>query len=197
VRRASVVLLIIAVVSGLVFNAFTLLIPKLMQERLANAPHLLPVVGALAFAVTVCGALTQFVLGRLIDRITLKRIFLPLAFLMASGLVALAVAPGWLVLPLTAAVAIAVFGQVLVNETMTARYFSPALRLRMYSLRFFLGFLGSSVAAPLVGLLHQRTGTLAAVTLVLAAVASIAVACALYFPDRPDELSPGLAPVPA
>ena len=37
VRRAVVVLLLIAVVSGLVFNAFTLLIPKLLQERLADA----------------------------------------------------------------------------------------------------------------------------------------------------------------
>ena len=38
-----------AAVSGLVFNAFTLLLPKLMQERLASSPDLLPVVGLLAF----------------------------------------------------------------------------------------------------------------------------------------------------
>src|ERR1700733_7089846 len=34
VRRAVIVLLLIAIVSGLVFNAFTLLLPKLMEERL-------------------------------------------------------------------------------------------------------------------------------------------------------------------
>ena len=38
VRRAVVVLLVIAAVSGLIFNAFTLLIPKLMEERLAGGP---------------------------------------------------------------------------------------------------------------------------------------------------------------
>ena len=39
VRRAVVVLLLIAVVSGLVFNAFTLLLPKLMEERLGGDPR--------------------------------------------------------------------------------------------------------------------------------------------------------------
>src|ERR1019366_9377175 len=34
VRRAVIVLLLIAIVSGLVFNAFTLLLPKLIEERL-------------------------------------------------------------------------------------------------------------------------------------------------------------------
>ena len=49
VRRAVAVLLTIAAVSGLIFNAFTLLLPKLMEERLASSPDLLPVVGLLAF----------------------------------------------------------------------------------------------------------------------------------------------------
>ena len=60
VRRAVIVLMAIAVVSGLVFNAFTILLPKLMEERLASDPRFLPIVGAIAFAVTLCGALTQF-----------------------------------------------------------------------------------------------------------------------------------------
>src|ERR1700674_1853749 len=66
VRRAVIILLLIAVVSGLVFNAFTVLLPKLMQERLAGDAHLLPLVGALAFMVTLCGAVTQFTVGRLL-----------------------------------------------------------------------------------------------------------------------------------
>ena len=73
------VLLTIAAVSGLIFNAFTLLLPKLMEERLASSPDLLPVVGLLAFLTTLCGGLTQFTVGRLIDRHRLKRVFLPLA----------------------------------------------------------------------------------------------------------------------
>ena len=192
VRRAVLVLMAIAAVSGLVFNAFTLLLPKLMQERLASSPDLLPVVGLLAFLTTLCGGLTQFTVGRLIDRHRLKRVFLPLALALLPCLLLLAFADGVLVLPLAALVAASVFGQVTVNETMTARYVAPPLRAKLYSVRFTVGFLGAAAASPLVGLLHERTGSLSLPLLVLAAFAAVTLACALLFPDRPEELRPEL-----
>ena len=188
---------LIAVVSGLVFNAFTLLLPKLLQERLAGDGALLPLIGVAAFLVTLCGALTQLTVGRLIDRITLRRAFLPMALVLAPGLLALSVVHGWAVLPVAGMVAAVIFGQVTVNETMTARYIAPALRARMYSVRFFVGFLGAAAAAPVVGILHERTGSLAAVMAVLAAVATVTLGCAWFFPDRPEELRPELWGVPA
>jgi predicted MFS family arabinose efflux permease len=192
VRRAVIVLLSVAVVSGLIFNAFTLLLPKLMEERLAGDATLLPLIGTLAFLVTICGAATQFSVGRLIDRTTLRRLFMPMALILAPALAALAVAKGWLVLPLAGLTAAVIFGQVTVNETMTARYISPALRAKMYSVRFFVGFLGAAAAAPLVGFLHKTTGDLTAVTLVLAAFALVTLGCAMFFPHRPEELKPEL-----
>jgi MFS family permease len=197
VRRAVIVLMSIAAVSGLVFNAFTLLLPKLMQERLASAPDLLPVVGLLAFLATLCGGLTQFTVGSLIDRMTLRRVFMPLALVLAPCLALLAFAEGWVVLPLSALVAAAVFGQVTVNETMTARYVAPALRAKLYSVRFTVGFLGAAAASPLVGLLHEATGSLALGMLVLAAFAVVILLCALLFPDRREELQPELWERPA
>jgi MFS family permease len=192
VRRAVIVLLLIAAASGLVFNAFTLLLPKLMQERLASDPRFLPLVGAAAFLATLCGALTQFTVGRMIDRTTLKRVFLPVSVILCPALAALSYAQGWLVLPLAGAVAASVFGQVTVNETMAARYISPKLRARIYSVRFFVGFLGAAAAAPVVATLHERTGSLTLVTLVLAAFSVVTLGCALFFPDRPEELRPEL-----
>jgi MFS family permease len=192
VRRALAVLLLIAASSGLVFNAFTLLLPKLMQERLAGSPNLLPIVGALAFLATLAGALTQFSVGRLIDRFTLKRVFLPVSMILAPAMGLLSIAQGWSVLPLAAAVAASLFGQVTVNETMAARYISPDLRARIYSVRFFVGFLGAAAAAPVVSFLHELTGNLTMVTLVLAGFSVVTLACALFFPDRPEELAPEL-----
>lgn len=202
VRRAVAVLLTIAAVSGLVFNAFTLLLPKLMEERLASSPDLLPVVGLLAFLATLCGGLTQYTVGHMIDRRTLKSIFLPLALVLAPCLALLAFAEGWLVLPLAAVIAAAVFGQVTVNETMTARYVAPALRTKLYSVRFTIGFLGAAAASPMIGFLHEATGSLAAPMLVLAGFAALTFACALVFPNRQEELKPELwarqgAPAPA
>jgi MFS family permease len=192
VRRAVIVLMLIAMTSGLVFNAFTLLLPKLLQERLAGNPNLLPLVGLAAFGVTLCGALTQFNIGRMIDRNTLKRVFLPVSIVLAPSMLGLSFAQGWQVLPLAAMVAASVFGQVTVNDTMTARYISPALRAKIYSVRFFVGFLGSAVAAPLVSTLYERTGSVATVTSVLAGFSVMTLACALFFPNRKEELEPKL-----
>jgi MFS family permease len=187
-----IVLMLIAMSSGLVFNAFTILLPKLMQERLAENASLLPLVGLTAFLVTLCGALTQFTVGRMIDRNTLKRVFLPVSIVLAPAMLALSFAHGWLVLPLAAAVAASIFGQVTVNETMAARYISPALRARIYSVRFFVGFLGAAAAAPVVSILHERTGSVASVTLALSAFSVVTLGCALFFPNRREELEPDL-----
>ncbi|UPY37927.1 MFS transporter [Sediminicoccus sp. KRV36] len=196
VRRAVISLLMIATVSGLVFNAYTLLLPKLMQERLANNPDLLPVVGLLAFLATICGGVTQYTVGQMIDRKTLKSVFMPLAFVQVPGLLALSFLDGWAVLPVSAMVAAAIFGQVTVNETMTARYVAPALRAKLYSIRFTVGFLGAALASPLVGFLHEATGDMALAMVVLAGVASVTLACALWFPNRPEELRPELWAAP-
>ncbi len=192
VRRAVIVLLAIATVSGLVFNAFTLLIPKLMEERLASTPDLLPVVGLLAFIATICGGATQFTVGHLIDRNTLKTVFMPLALVLAPCLFALSFLQGWLVLPVSGIVAAAIFGQVTVNETMTARYVAPELRAKLYSIRFTVGFLGAALASPLVGFLHEATGNLALAMIVLGAVSLVTLLCALAFPNRREELAPEL-----
>ncbi len=192
VRRAVLVLMLIATVSGLVFNAFTLLLPKLMAERLATDPGVLPLIGSAAFAATLCGAVTQFSVGRLIDRTTLKRVLIPVSVVLAPSLALLSVVEGWLVLPLSGAVAASLFGQVTVNETMAARYVSPQMRARIYSVRFFVGFLGAAAAAPVVAFLHARTGNLATVTALLAGFSVVTLGCALWFPDRKEELQPDL-----
>ena len=192
VKRAVIVLMSLAAVSGFVFTAFTLLLPKLMEERLAGSPELLPVVGLLAFLATLCGGLTQFTVGRLIDRNTLKRVFLPLACVQVPGFLLLSTLQGWAVLPVAGLVAASIFGQVTVNETMTARYVAPALRAQLYSIRFFVGFLGAAAASPAVAWLHGTAGGLGGALLVLGGFAVITFVCALAFPDRREELKPEL-----
>ncbi len=123
---------------------------------------------------------------------TLRRIFLPMALVLAPALALLSVVQGWLVLPVAGLVAATIFGQVTINETMTARYIAPPLRARMYSVRFFVGFLGAAAATPVVAMMHHWTGTLTATLLVLAGAALITLGCAWFFPDRQEELHPEL-----
>ena len=172
-RRAVVVLLLIAVVSRAGVQRLHPAAAEADGGAAGRRPGLLPLVGAAAFLATLCGAADP-VHRRPADRSHHAEAGVPADQRAAgAGLVAVSYAQGWLVLPIAAVVAAAIFGQVTVNETMTARYISPALRTRMYSVRFFVGFLGAAAAAPVVAWLHERTGSLAAATLVMAGLGAV------------------------
>ena len=192
VLRVVAILMCLAAAAGFIFNAFTLLLPKLMEERLATSPDLLPVVGVLAFLVTLCGGVAQFSVGRLIDRNTLKTVLLPLGLIQLPGMLVLFSLEGWAALLAAGMLAAAIFGCVTVNETMMARYVAPELRAKLYSVRFFIGFIGAAAASPVVAWLHQSTGSQDAVILVLAGVAAVTALCTLVFPNNPAELRPEL-----
>ena len=112
--------------------------------------------------------------------------------ILCPALALLSFVDGWAVLPLAGAVAASLFGQVTVNETMAARYIAPEMRARIYSVRFFVGFVGAAAAAPVVGFLHARFGDLVVATALLAVCSIVTLLCALWFPDRPEELRPEL-----
>ena len=52
----------------------------------------------------------------------------------------------------------ALYGQVVFNDAMVARYVPPLYRARAYSVRYFLGFTVSGFVVPLIALLHARGG---------------------------------------
>jgi len=180
--RAFVVLTLIAVTNGLAFNAVTILLPKLLEERLAGADGALGLIGLVAFAVSLTGAVTQVSVGRLSDRVSLRALFLGLAALQLPLMLALIGARGWATVPFAALIIASVFGQVTVNDAMLARTVPPALRAKAYAVRFFVGFVGAAAAAPLVGLLHAETGDMQAVLWALAATGALTAAVALAFP---------------
>ena len=64
-----VLFLMLAFWVGLVFNAITIMLPKLVQQRMASGMPLAQV-GALATAVFLCGGMAQFTMGRAVERLT-------------------------------------------------------------------------------------------------------------------------------
>lgn len=145
------------VAGGMTFNITTIALPKVLDERLGLALPL-ALTGPLATAVFVFGALTQLLMGRLVDRLALPTIFAGLALLQPLGLGLAAATTG---VPLLAGLVLAVaaiYGQVVVNDAMVARYVPGRLRAKAFSVRYFLGFTASGLAVPLIALLHGRGG---------------------------------------
>lgn len=191
--KAFIVLTAIAVTNGLMFNAITILLPKLLEERLAGSADALAFIGLIAFAVSICGAVTQYSVGRLADRISLRALFLGLAASQMPLVLGLTLTTGWLTVPFAAATIATIFGQVTVNDAMLARTVPPALRARAYAVRFFVGFIGAAAASPLVGMLHARTGDMQAVLWTLAVVGLLTAGFAALFP----RLTTATVPRPA
>jgi MFS family permease len=167
------------VAGGMTFNITTIALPKIIDER-AGATLPLVLTGSLATLVFVFGALTQLLMGRLVDRFTLPRIFVGLSVLQPLGLGLAALTSG---IPMLAGLVLAmaaIYGQVVVNDAMVARYVPAQYRARAFSVRYFLGFTTSGLAVPLIALLYGMSGF----TLVLSAAATFGTViflCSLGF----------------
>ncbi|WP_232631845.1 MFS transporter [Methylobacterium sp. Leaf118] len=167
------------VAGGMTFNITTIALPKVVDEGVGSGLPL-ALIGSLATLVFVFGALTQLLMGRLIDRFSLPTLFLGLSVLQPVGLGLAAVSTGLpLLLGLVLTMA-ALYGQVVINDAMVARYVPPAYRARAYSVRYFLGFTVAGFVVPLIALLHGRGG-FGLVLAVAAAFGSVIVAAAFGF----------------
>jgi MFS family permease len=160
VKRPFALLAIFAVAivaGGMTFNITTIALPKVLDERLGQAMPLV-LTGSLATLVFVFGALTQLFMGRLVDRFTLPTIFVGLAVLQPVGLGLAAASTGMTLLLGLVLTMAAIYGQVVVNDAMVARYVPPQLRAKAFSVRYFLGFTASGLAVPLIALTHAEGG---------------------------------------
>jgi len=197
-KRAFAINMVSQAAGGLIFAALPLLLPKLLDERVPWAAGSEALIGALAFIVTMIGATAQLIIGYRIDRLALKRVFLPLAFLLTPSIALLSVAQGLGAILCATGAIFAIFGQVTANETLVARYVAPAWRARAYSVRYFITFLAGSLAPRLIGDLHNATGAVTASVLVLLGCAGVMFVCAVLFPLRAEEVAaPQAAPAAA
>jgi len=190
VIRVFAVLALVTIAGGVVFNATTIGLPKVFDERLPLIAHSPLRVGLLAFAVYVIGATAQLIVGRLVDRYPLRTVFIPLSALQAPCLFLAASASNWTMLALAVGMMFGVFGQVTINDTMVARYTTDEWRARVYAVRYVVSFTASASAIPLVAFLHGRTGEFGLTLMVLAVFGLLVFLGAMFFPHRPEEIQP-------
>ena len=186
--RVFAVLAIVSITGGVVFNAMSVAVPKLLTERVAGLGDYPAWAGLLAAGIFAAGAMSQLIVGHLVDRHPLKLVFVPLAALQAPFLLLASGANnGWLVFA-AFAVVFAMFGQVTINDTMLAKYTADAWRARAFAVRYFVSFGVSAMAAPLVGTLHDGMG-FATTLIVLAGFGAMVFLGALLFPLRRQEIA--------
>src|SRR6202044_3795418 len=113
--RVIVALLIVVVAISTTFNAVTVALPKLFAERLSGLTQNPALLGVIAAGVYVFGAMTQYTIGKLIDRYSLKAVSLPLSFVLAPFLYVAAELSNLPLIIAAIGIVMGAFGQVTVN----------------------------------------------------------------------------------
>ena len=159
---------------GLVFNAITIMLPKLVEQRVMTGIPL-TMVGVLATAVFLCGGLAQFSMGRAVERVVPHLIMTIIAAMQIIGVLLALYTSGWWLLPSLALAVAAIYGQVTVNDIVLARYTPAPWRGRIYAIRFFIIFTMAGPAAWGIGRLYEQGGfnVVLAVGAVIAALGAI------------------------
>jgi len=143
-----------ALFGGLVFNAVTVSLPKLFDERLALLGGDLSRVGAYAGLVFAVAAFAQLPVGELLDRYGARPILILLLSAQAVLLVALAGAEGWLVVALALPLVTLMFAEIPVTSWLLGRYVQSGLRARAISAEYALSLGVGSGVVPLIAGLH-------------------------------------------
>jgi MFS family permease len=177
--------ILVALTAGLIFNAVTVALPKIVEERLGQDVPLVAV-GGLATAVFMCGALAQLAVGRLVEKIAPHLLLIVIVAIGLAGIVWAAMANGPVLMLALALVMVSIYGQVTVNDMVIARYTADAWRGRVYAVRYFLLFLSAGAAVAMIARFHQQGGfdlvlmvTAAVTALFLAAAIGVAVIASL------------------
>ena len=156
--RVVVALLIVVIAISTTFNAVTVALPKLFAERLSDLTKSPALLGVIAACVYVYGAMTQYTIGKLIDRYSLKAVSLPLSFVLAPFLYVAAELSNLPLIIAAIGIVMGAFGQVTVNDAMVGKYTSEEWRSRAYAVRYFVGFTAAGVSVGLVAWLYQQGG---------------------------------------
>ena len=123
---------------GSVFNMLTIALPKMVDERHRRRHVPLVLVGSIATAVLLCGAMAQLTVGRAVECCPPHMLFAVVTGLASSAMVWAAYADRLTLMIALAFAIAAIYGQVTVNDLVIARYTADAWRGRVYAVRYFI-----------------------------------------------------------
>jgi MFS family permease len=179
--RVILSLLIVVIAISTTFNAVTVALPKLFAERLADLTKSPALLGVIAAGVYVFGAMTQYTIGKLLDRHSLKTVAVPLSFMLAPFLYLAATLSDLPLILVSIGIVMGAFGQVTVNDAMVGKYTSEEWRSRAYAVRYFVGFTAAGASVGLVAWLYEQGGFVTMLR-AFAALCLLAIAAAIILP---------------
>jgi len=180
--RALLVMTGAAATGALLFNFTTNGNGQLLAERFAGIVEDPAKLGAMLAVVYAVAAIAQVVVGRLIDRVSLKPLYLGIVLAQAP-LLALAIhAQGWTLLALMLAFMVTIFGAIPFTDAMVVRYIDDRLRSRVAGIRLAVAFGISSAAVYALGPI-VKAGSFTTLLTLMAGVSVVTALVVLWLPS--------------
>jgi MFS family permease len=181
--RAFFVMTIAAITASLLFNFTTNGNGHLLEERFRGVVTDPAWLGLLLALVYVIASFSQLIVGRLIDRHPIKRLFLWILVAQAPVLLIAAYAQGWWLYALLILTMILIFGAIPFTDAMIARYIDDRLRSRVSGVRLAVSFGISSLAVWMLGPVVKAAGFQTLLT-AMAVIALVTLSAVLFLPEE-------------
>ena len=180
--RVFGILIVATVCGGVIFNSTTIAMPKVFDTRLTALTNTTLGIGVLVSMVYAFAAMAQLIVGYLLDRGTIKWVFVPIVALQVPLLFLAGSLENYAMLAVALAMMFFIFGQVPINDAMVTAYTDEEWRSRAFAVRYVVSFGASAASVPLVAFVYSRTGDFQQLFVLLAVLASLMVVAALMMP---------------
>ncbi|MFK7967518.1 MAG: MFS transporter [Burkholderiaceae bacterium] len=181
--RVFLVMTAAAITGSLLFNFTTNGNGQLLAERMRGLIDDPSTLGLLLGAVYAIASFAQLVVGNLLDRMSLKKLYLSIVLAQVPILALAATAQGWTLYALLILVMVLVFGAIPFTDAMVVRYVDDRMRSRVTGMRLAVSMGISSLAVWLLGPV-VKAGGFSFLLLLMAAIAMATSLLVLFLPSE-------------
>lgn len=166
---------------GLIFQSTTFALPKILDERLDALELSATLIGWYAFLVFTVAAFAQLVVGWLLDRYSLRLVFIVIALSQCVMFLVMIPLDGFISLLVATGFMLAVFGQIPINDVLVGRIARSEWRSRLLAIRYVVTFGVQASSLPLIAWIHAQWG-FNRLFLLLSVAAAVIFICVVLLP---------------
>ncbi len=183
-QRALVSLALVTAAGGFVFGAMTFLIPRLFEVRMQGITSDMAVTGTLASIIYAVAAFAQLVVGRAIDKRSIKNVLIFIAVGQPLLLFLMAMQTDYALFAVSLLAMGFVFGQIPITDAVLSQYVPDQWRAKVLSIKFLINLVIGALALLTARYLLSTGAGFEAVMRVISIAACFIVGAAILLPNR-------------
>ena len=156
--KISIVIFFTTAVSSVIFQGTTFALPKIFEERLNGIADSASFIGSLALLVFAIASFAQIVVGKLLDKVGPKKVFLVVSGIQLIFFSLFIGKYDWAALIIALCFMLGAFGQIPINDFMIGKMAKSELRASIYGVRYIISFGVWAVVVPLISFVHINFG---------------------------------------